>query len=463
MSKLDDFLKFTSSPEGLKLFQEAIPGTIHLRDMGPYALSRMTDLAGTAAAFPHGELRATLSGVSVSPCAVEGCTGEAIDEKTVRVTLSLSAMDLSSQYVLSAIEQPKVDLDTGGGLRPISELTSKADGDPDGMTEDQYDKLQQADEEREDLNETTNGQALVAKFNSHNEDYNTVFQTNSALRAAWSKNGATKAMMDHTSTALKSDTTVINPTDQTFGDANETYNQVAFARQMNVYLACYGAGFTDAANACSDFSDDVTNSTANDGTTIKPLTRTDVYNYVAQGTLSESFVVAGVAAGVAAGAGVGAAAPRRPGLSSAEFAGIAHRIGSGTHTDGDIEAMRSRGYRMSDRDIDTLQKIYQEASRGPGAAASAELWRGGVNATVPACRFAFVLTLRGNGAITTELKTTSMPIPELRIDDTAWSGEAGAMARTRLHGAHFIRALIHDRMADAIERVIASKVSAWSP
>lgn len=451
MSKLDDFLKFTSSPEGSKFFQAALPGAIRLRDMGPYALSRMTDLAGTAATFPHGEIRVTLSGVSVSPCAVEGRTGEVIDEKRVRVTLSLSAMDLRSQYALSALEQPKVDLDTGGGLRLISDLAAKDDGDPDSLTDKQFDQLQQADQERDNLNETTNGQTLVSMFKEYNDAYNEVFQTNPALQRAWKRYGATREVMDHTSAALKTNQP-INPSDKTFGTNHETYNHVAFSKQASVAIAC-ATPFPNAAKACANFSIQVSDTTGNTQSDPKPLTRSDVYSHVAKpkGTPSGSFGVAG------------AAVNRRPRLPPAEVIGILHRIGSGAHADSDIEAMRSVGYLMRDTDIADLQEIYKDSLRVPGAEVSAELWQGSAEATVPASRFVFVFTLRGNGAITTELKSTSMPLPELRIDDAAWSGEAGAVARTRLQSAHFIRALIHDRMADAIERAVEAKVSAWSP
>lgn len=449
MTKLIDFLGQISSVSGGDPLEAALTEAIELTTLGPLPLSRMTDLidAAVETPFASGGIHIELSDITAAPLRIATAAATAEEDGSAgTVSLTMAAMELRGRYRLFAIEQPAVDLDTGGDLMPLA--AQRSDDDPPAITEKLYDQLSQANEQRSKLMTTKGGQALLSTYQQYNESYSHVFQTNPVLRFYWSEYGTSSEMADHTSQALK-DGGVINPNEstKTFGSNHMAYNTNAFQQQIYVASACSAAAhatkstdaalYRKAATATFTFAHQVSHTVGNDSSTTVEMTGNEVYTAVAKWP-----------------------ANNQDSLSDAEE--LIHaltQVANNQHSDADLETLRNQGYDLSDEVIGNIQEIFAEGVRQSDPANHAELWRGPLSASLPEFRCEFSLTDHGDGVVATSLLRHDLPIPTLRIDATGWSGAAGELARKRLDNANFVRSLLQSRIIDHIERAVADCIS----
>ncbi|NKB45071.1 MAG: hypothetical protein GKS03_12415 [Alphaproteobacteria bacterium] len=456
MANLDDILNDISSALKRGPLKDKLTGEMDLGTIGPFPLSRMTDLsdAGVEAGFDSGEIRIELSGIASKPLQIISVGRADIKAGTGTIALALGPIELGGQYRIFAIDQPNVDLDTGGNLMQTSGMPNL--GDPDPLTVEQYNQLKQARDQRSKLEGTTNGAALVSSFNQHNEAYNQIFQTNSSLRANWQGDGATAEMATHTSSVISPSIAatptegsvaatdgIINSKTTTYGTKNYTYNHNAFQQQSLLYVALKGASTTDndaAAKAVSVFADAITDDTDNTQTVTTEMTETSVYDVIDTAPLSKFAAAMG-------------ADPLPHHLAMV-------RIAKKEYSAEDLDILKGRGYDPTDQFIGKMQDVYAESVRQSKPENQADLWLGPISASLPASQYEFTFRDQGDGVVSTILDRNDLPVPDLQIDDTVWSGLAGDIARKRFSRVHFIRGLIAKRIAGCIERVVSEWVIA---
>jgi hypothetical protein len=374
----------------------------------------------------------------------ERCTEE-MSAGGARLKIVLERVVLRGRYALEVKPDPIVDLDTGGNLMELSPEALKptsagADSNGDGGNGDdpQTDAwLDQARNERQNLSQTANGQALLSLYDTHNETYDYVFKNNQALTQVWKAGGATKAMASDTSDAVANNA-VINDSTKTYdtGNGNVTYNGNAFAQQLNVAVACVYSDpdynpetgpnmqgpYWAAAKAAISFGMGVGSSTNNSKDNINEMNSSDVYTTVNsfQGSL--------------------------PDVSDDEMNQIiASQGGPGG---GGSSAGTSRLV-IDEDDRKRIRYLYEATMKQRAEDASvvgAPLYEGACEAQISGVEATFEITSEdkpGGRRARALLAELELPAFELDIDDSAWTGELGELARNRIERMYFIRSLLH--------------------
>lgn len=432
MSGRDEFLKNLADTNGQALVG-AFPTSLNLRKMGPYPLARDVDFPdGTS-----GELLGTLTDLTISGLKISN-----VATRTERhdVTITLDGFGHSGCYDIFGLEQPKVELDTGGSLMPLSLLAVAGDqegGEPTTITEQQYDQLNRANDQRTKLNKAPQGRALVGEYGKYNDDYNTVFQQNPVLRLFWQADGATAEMANQTSQAVANDTAV-NPADQVYGTGKVTYNDNSFAQSLNLIAACNSAGFNDAACAIPKFSKGVTDSTGNSATVSKPLTPSEVYQSVNSSSSSELQAA--------------------PSETHHAVADAVSKIGLGTHSQEHIDLCTRHGFKIDDEAIARIQAIHAEGARINTPEKRVDLFQGDLSSSLPSADLTFDIIEQPDGHVSATLRFSTLPTPELEMNSGAWAGTAGETARSCIEKAQFIRGLLQDRITTVIKRSVEAFV-----
>lgn len=440
MTKLNEFLEEVSSSKDGGPLRGALLGRIGFKKIGPFPLARMIDLGdtGVPTTFPTGELRIELSDVAATPVEILIAKVAKNGDDAATITIELAPMSLGGHYRLFALEQPKVELDTGGGLMPLAAISAPADQPT--ITPQQFEQLKQARLQREQLKTTANGQTLLRSYSTHNDAFNNAFQTNSALRANWQAQGATQAMADDTSAAIANGT-VVNSSTATYGLNKIGYNDNAFQQQTYLVSALLWTN-PDAASAASTFANQVTTATGNTQIATTEMTANGVYDAVNS-------------------------CPPTMGLQTSDanplrFHDSLALVARNEHGDDDLQLLKKHGYKMDDSQVRAMQEIYAESVRQADPVSQAELWNGEISASVPASRFEFTLTQHDGGVIATNMTRHNMAVPDLQIDKSAWRGGAGTIARKRLESAHFVRSLLAARIIDFIDRAVIAVASRFA-
>jgi hypothetical protein len=441
MTRLNDLLQEISAAKDGGPLRDALTGRVEFAVIGPMPLSRMTNLGdtGVTTTFPTGEVRFELRDVSAVPLQIAAVTAATAADGSGIVAIELAPMTMSGQYRLFAVEQPKIDIDTGGGLLPLATMTEPAD--QTSITPEQFEQLKQARLQRAQLKTTANGQKLLRSYSQHNDAYNTAFQTNNALRVYWQAQGATQAMADDTSKAIAGSGSVINSNSVAYGPQKVSYNDNAFQQQTYLVAAL---AFTnpEASLAASTFASQINNATGNTQVNTVEMTSSGVYSAInsVSSTLGEQ------------------TSDSNPLLLHDSLI----RVARNEHTDTHMQLLRKSGYKMSDRHVRTMQEIYAESVRQAEPANQAGLWSGEMAAALPASRFEFSLTEHAGGIIAVTMTKRSMAVPDLKIDNTAWRGAAGNLAKKRLDNAHFMSSLLAARIIDFVDRAVIEGVTRFA-
>jgi hypothetical protein len=433
MTAIDTFLTRLAAPGGPGSLAGVLPAAFSIASAGPYPLAKHVAIAGSPVG---GELMLGFAGLEVGPLKVARITPEATGRE---VTITLGPAQLMGHYELYGLETPRIELDTGGAMQPVGALGAldqdgAGAGDTAAISQKQFGQLVQANQQRDKLNQTANGRALIQTYDQYNDTYNNVFNTNAQLRKYWAGDGATAEMADYTSDALKT-SAVVNPTDKTFGSNQHSYNMNAFAQQLNIWAAC-AKNYPDAAKAALAFKGQVNGQTGNSQSSAVPMTGDEVYaavNKPTADTLTAAFVT---------GPQVH---PLHPPLL---------RLVTRTHDTADITALSHYGFVLDDAAIARLQDIYAESVRVHDVMPRLAVHAGNCAAALGETEYRFALTLQPDGAITVKLRNTTLSLDALEMGVNGWDGEAGEVARERLNAASFIRGILADRIVSQLTRLL---------
>ncbi|MGA8133073.1 MULTISPECIES: hypothetical protein [Pseudomonas] len=435
MPTIDDFLPKLTAASGPASLTATLPRQFSVSACGPYPLATHVDIPGNA---NGGELLLAFSDISVSPVKLVSIVP---DRDASRIVVTLAPMQLSGTYDLFGLESARVQLDTGGLMAPLTSFAIGAgtadDTDPPTITEKQYDQLQQANDQRTQLNQTANGRSLLDTFNQHNDVYTEIFNTNSQLRTAWIRGGATAEMSDYTSLALDTPGMPVNPQDKLFGTQQWSYNRNAFTQKLHVYYACQ-TPYPDAALAALSFQAQVSTNTQNTQQTVLPMTAASVYDTV------------NTAPPVSQANLLSQTQSLREALS---------RIADNSHDDTDLDLCVQHGFIMDADTIVRVQAIYAESLRLHDPKRRLPLHSGPFSSSLAESRFVFTLSEQPDGALTLKLQRSSLSVPTLDLDRAQWQGQAGEVARSRLGNANFIRGILEDRIASQLTRVLRTLAS----
>ena len=433
----DQFIAKLNDGNGPDSLYGVIPKIFTISAAGPYPLAKHVEIAGSDIG---GELLIGFSDLAVKPVQIVAITPDPAGD---RVTVTLAPSELSGRFELFALETPQVELDTGGLMAPLALVAMQSAGDTPTITEQQYDQLQQANDQRAKLNQTLNGQIMVQAYDAHNDAYNDVFNANAKLRDAWAKGGATQQMMDYTSTALDTGA-VVNPTDRTFGTGNLTYNQNALSQKLNVYFACIAMKqphYDAAAEAALTFGNQVNTQTGNTQSNVVPMTGDQVYGVVNNPPAPPPPTLDAIANPVT---------EARVAQLGAAFA----RIATDDHSSTDIELMQSHGYDMDGDTLQRVQAIYAEGLRISDAKQRLAIRSGPFAIALPQADYVFEVTSQPNDVVTVRLARTTLAIRALGLGAETWDDEPSDVARERLEEATFMLGIIEDRIASQLTRIV---------
>jgi hypothetical protein len=434
-----------------------IPDTIETADTPPYPLAKTVQMP-EGHTYKTGLLRLSFRDIHCTGAKKlrAGSGDYQVEEQKIRMKFTLDTLNLKGTYFIDTQNDPEISIDTAGNLMELPKhahtpLPGGADpGESSFSDEQQAAYLDQAREQRATLMQTPNGPELMSVYNEHNEQYNQAFLTNEQLRDIWKANGVTAEMAADTSEALKNGT-VINPHAKKYSN-NETYNKNAFKQQMNVAVATlmldedfdpYGSDPPNpntasykAAMATVNFKKAV-NTTGNNDTGITEVTSGDVYGIVKNHS--------------------GA----MPTSTNEELNRL---IAQGIQPAGNDEGTDTSGPVIDEEDRRRIRLIIESGLRNRMKSmnnVSEPLWQGDCSALIQGTEAQIELDIQSHeGRLQFQLADAQIELPvfDMHIDDSQWSGPAGEIARKRLSRAYFIRGLLHHQLADKLKEVISTSV-----
>ena len=358
--------------------------------------------------------------------------------------LNFPALGFHGRCTLTAKSAPEIALDTGGGLMEFGDDDIGTGGGPTDPLDPQKKEamLEQARTERARLMDSEKGRKLMGEYNEHNEVFNSVFVKSTAARNAWTANGATKDMAEHTHVALGDDdqsVTIVNPkaNEKTFGTKGVTYNQNAFVQQLQIVVNTISqdptfnpwdphskldpeSKYVKASLSAMSFGK-ATEKTGNTPKAIKPMSGPEVYG------------------------SVDAEDGEMPDTSVDELESV---IAQGVQDGGRaaVEA-EDNGWRVLDQADRQLVRRHLYLSALERAAEAEnhprDLWTGAAGAEIRGAK------VRVRTSADPEVDV-ALPAFEFDIDDSAWTGTAGNVARDRLAEVAFARSFLLDRVETAL-------------
>ena len=413
---IENFLSRVISGNGLGALELALPSAFTVAALGPYPLCHYFKLPESDLG---GELQLALKDISFAPVSV-AAVESGTDKRQFKVTLNASL--LNGRYQLYCLQSPEVTMDTGGLMGRLPAFNAE---EPP-MTEEQYFRFVQLEQQRNHLNQTANGRLLVDEYNRHNDAYHHVYTTNEFVRLYWEENGTSEEMGEYTSEALKSGD-VVNPKDRGFGSEGVSYNSNAFQQQIWLALGCELAGYIEAGEAALNFSE-VVNETGNSSGKSAELTGQEIYNAVESSSLSQKSLQT---------------SPRTVALMAALKSIATSQIASDT----DLELCKQLGYTLDAHMCQRLRAVYQGSLSKDSAKPQLALHSDTFEIALERSEFDYVLTEQPDGALTLKLKSSTFSIPEMGM-------LSGTVYEQVKADTRFIRGLLVDRIASQLTRTL---------
>ena len=430
---------------------------IPLDDLPPFPLARTVRMpAGHPDEF--GALSLLLRDLGLEGASrldAAGCAIEPADTQ-LRLSLALEPLKLTGRYEIGAKPDPVVPIDTAGGLMDLTPeqrapiAAGQGPGDPP-LDSEKEEWLNNARTQRVKLAQTENGQLLLGTYSEHNPTYEEVMRTNGSVVSNWQANGATKQMAGDTHTAVQKDT-VVNAEKKTYA-GGVTYNGNAFNQQLNIAMGClltdptFDINGTDppapdskywaAAKAALAFGKGVNTSTGNTKNNVNEMSASHVYKAVD-----------------------GHSGPP-PSVGDAE---AMQALTSGDGGGGRDYRPEPGWIVMDEEDRAYLLKLKTEFLQHQAANADVTgkvLFAGSCSAEIGGVAIALDIVLekdpsRGASAHAATV-TIDLPGFDLEIDDSAWSSDAGAVARQRLNRIQFISSLLREGVIKALKQAANSR------
>lgn len=413
---IENFLSRVISGNGLGALELALPSVFSVAASGPYPLCHYFKLPESDLG---GELQLVFEDISFAPVTV-AAVEFGTDKRQFKVTLNAAV--LNGRYQLFCLQSPEVTMDTGGLMGRLPALNAE---EPP-LTEEQYFRFVQLEQQRKHLNQTANGRLLVDEYNRHNDAYHHVYSTNEFLRLYWEENGTSEDMGEYTSEALKTGD-VVNPNDRGFGSQGVSYNSNAFQQQIMLALACELAGYIEAGEAALSFSE-VVNETGNTSQMPVELTGQEIYSAVESSSLTLKSLQS---------------SPRTVALLAALKSIATSKIASDT----DIEFCKQLGYTLGAQMCQRLRAVYQGYLSKDCAKPQLALHSDTFEIALQRSEFDYALTEQPDGALTLKLQSSTFSIPEIGL-------LSGTVYEQVKADTRFIRGLLVNRIASQLTRTL---------
>lgn len=427
----------------------ALPRRIGLGDIPTLPLARSLDMPAQAG-FARGSLGIDLSGMQLAlagdgPLAVE-CSSDAQG----RCVLAVRLQDVALQglHTLNGTQIWETDLDGAGTALPMG--TRRRGGSGDDNLHPTW--VQTANEQRGKLQNLpgSNGPTLLTTYSNHRAAFNDVFTDPLAyaFQMGWGT-PAISGMADDTNKALTQGGVVNDPTKQ-YGAT--TYNGNAQTQQLALLTTLTAMAtnadsnhptdatnpYNQAAAATLTFGTSITQNTAvTQITDVPPQTKDGVYDLVQGGSPAAPHSVDDV----------------HNFLNGSPIGGRDAQGNTWTRSLSEDERVFVRKLQA-----DIAEHAARLAARKPVA-----LVKGALHASL-ACHVYLQFGAQGaEGAPALIDGRVELDGFDLHFDDAAWNAALGdgpaQTARDALSEARFIKSLLHDRIADALERALVQPLA----
>lgn len=425
----------------------ALPRRIAMGDVPPLPLARSADMPPQAG-FARGSLAIDLSGLVLSlpqerPLAVGHAGG---DGDRCVLSLQLGGIALQGMHALQGTQVWETDLDGAGTALPRN---ARRGGSADANAHPTW--IQTANEQRTVLQNLPggNGATLLSTYSNHRAAFNDVFTD--PLAYAFQSGWGTQAisdMADDTHTAVNQGGQINDPSKDYGGT---TYNGNAQTQQLALLTTLTSMAQSNDPNAPEDptnpynqaaaatltFGSSVTqNTNVQQITDVPPQTKDGVYGIVQGGEPAEPHSVSDV-------------------YKFLNGSPIGGRDAQGNTWTRSLSEDERAFVRKLQADI--ADHAARLAARKP-----VPLAHGAVDARL-ACHVYLQFGTQADGTVALLDGRVELEGFDLHFDDAAWDDALGAelahTARGALGEARFIKSLLHDRIADALERTLVKPLA----
>lgn len=425
-----------------------MPVVVQLREIPSFPLAHTVKLPeGTS--FPFGSLALRLQDIAISSEGGFLPTVESVstDAKGVHVRLRFSEATISGNHALESKQVWNARLDGAGTGLVLDQNGRVQHFKREADDQDKHSLwIQAAKEQRTRLVEEggENGVTLVDTYTTHRAAFTDVMTMDEGFlfQIDWGKSSISE-MAGHTYDCMDDSSLEINNPSQTFGEGsdNNSYNGHALLQQFSLLTTLQGmpgakvdgspnpeSPYTKAAVATATFNLAVENN-AGDGNgngNISVQTTESVYGLVETGE-----------------------PPPEVSVEQVDRYLNGEEIG-GKRADGSPwRMMLNQEQRALVRDMQARQQQHLErlATAKPVALVS-----GLLSAKLEAFDMHLDFDLSGDGGLSFANGRVQLDSFDFELDDSQWPQGIGAIAREELAKARFIKSLLHDRVAEALER-----------
>lgn len=379
---------------------------------------------------------------------------------SLTIAMRLNDVALKGRYEINTKYAGKITLDTGGNMRELevkydprtSGEAGASDNGVQPLTQAEIDAMvTQARSQRDPIQGTTHGPALMSAYNEHSEAYNTAFVTSANLRTLWSAGGATTQMSRDTHDALNN-STVVNSPDKLYANGFN-YNYNAASQQTNVAIAlrimaiqarrdgntALETKYNDAAKAAASFNETV-NQTGSDGTQPAHLTGPQVYDKLNDTTMNMIQ------------------------LSDEQFTNMIDQAYNEDSNEGgaDVAALQN-GWRILSGDerrmIREKMFLFQEELTAIKGIQPELLWAGDCHANLKGLE-AEVALIYNEQTAAWKVAASQVTLPGfyIEVDDKNWTGKTADIVRERLANMHFVKSLLQNKIQSGIQSMLEKVV-----
>lgn len=426
----------------------ALPSSIRIDDVPPLPLARSVDMPQQAG-FARGALGIQLSGLRLAMPPGASPTIERGDDtqQTCILAVRLQGLLLQGLHTLQGTQVWEADVDGAGTALPPH---ARRHGGADSNVHPAW--IQTANDQRAALQTLPggNGATLLSTYSNHRAAFNDVFTDpmGYAFQVGWGTQ-AISDMAEDTNTAVNQGGVVNDPAKQYGGT---TYNGNAQAQQLALLttLTAMAASanpanpkdpthpYNQAAAATLSFGTTVTQNTSvqqiND---VPPQTKDGVYGLVQNGTPAAPHSVDQV-----------------------------HDFLNGNPIGGRDAEGNTWTRSLSEDERAFVRKLQADIAEHAARLASQKpvaLVEGGLNAQL-ACYVYLQFSAGPDGMPALVDGRVELDGFDLHIDDSGWDRALGnglaLTTRDALGEARFIKSLLHDRVADALERALVQPLAA---
>jgi hypothetical protein len=367
------------------------------------------------------------------------------------VALCFNAAAVKGRYEINAKYASRITLDTAGNMRDLDESYANEGGAAgNGVTplsQAEIDAMvTQARSQREPIQGTHHGPALMSSYNEHSEAYNSAFVVSEELRKLWARGGVTTQMSRDTHDALNNNT-IVNSSTKTYTNGL-TYNLNAAQQQLNVALTLTSmaeqAGvegnealekkYNAAALAAASFNETV-NQTGN-GDEPANMTGSQVYNNLNDPMMSMIHV------------------------SAEQFKNMLDQANDEGSKDGgaDVAAIEN-GWKILSGDkrkmIRERMFLFQQELAAIKDIQPALLWTGDCHADLKGMEATITLTYNERTAAW-EVHQSQVTLPAfyLEVEDAHWHGKTADIVRERLANIHFVKSLLQNKIQSGMQSIL---------